>query len=81
MNVFQDLIAELEAAGWTVNKIAAELRRQGFDYQYIQIQRVKEGGRVVYPLDFLLAQLHTAQCEQSLLTIVPRPSAISMQMA
>lgn len=81
MTIFQEIITELEAAGWTVNKIAAQLREWGFDYQYIQIQRVKEGGRVVYPLDLLLQNLHKAECASSVLTIVPRNKPIAMQSA
>lgn len=76
MTVFQQMIEELEAAGWTVHKIALRLNRQ-----YIEISRVKRGGRVVYPLDFHLAELHSAECPRSLLTIVPRSPTISLQVA
>ena len=72
--VFQQMIEDLEACGWTVNKIAVKLNRQ-----YIQIQRIKEGGRVVYPLDFQLAELHSLECTRNL-TIVPRSPTISFQV-
>lgn len=80
MTVFQQMISDLEAKGWTVHKIATELTRRGFRYRWNQIDRVKDGGRVVYPLDYLLAKLHTEEFGD-VLTIVPRASAIEMRMA
>ncbi len=76
MTVFQQMIAELEVRRCTPHKIAQQINvRHGTSYRWNQIQRIKDGGRVVYPLDFYLAELHTQECGHSLLTIVPSTQA------
>lgn len=72
---FPKIIAELESRGWTIYKIAARINAQ-----YIQVQRIKEGGRVTYPIDFDLLALH-AECSTGNITNVPRRRAKSMQRA
>lgn len=62
MNVFQQMLFDLEAVGWTAHKIAQRFTHEGFEYQWIQIERVRKGGRLVYPLDYLIADLHAKEC-------------------
>lgn len=87
LTVFEQMIAELEAQGWTVHKITEEVTRRAksygmsVTYTWTQLNRVANGGRVAYPLDFLIAELHTAECGGSILTIVPRSPTIMMTSA
>jgi len=73
---FRQIIADLEAAGWTVHKLARYLKRQ-----HTQIQRIKDGGRVTYPIDFDLIALHASECSTMNITNVTRSQAPMMQMA
>lgn len=50
---FTKIIADIEAAGISLYKIAVMMRRQ-----YIQIQRMKDGGRVLHHEGEMLLEIH-----------------------
>jgi hypothetical protein len=70
------IIAEIEAAGWTVYKISVRL-----NVQYIQVQRAKEGGRVSYELGDGLLKLRDELGSTGNITNVPRTQAFVMRTA
>lgn len=73
MTDFRPIIADLDAKGFGVNKIAMRI-----GCQFIQIQRIKDGGKfVAYDIGIALIALHNEVC----LTSVPQGSATDMQTA
>lgn len=62
---WQGIIAELEARDWTIYKIATRL-----GVQYLQVQRLKEGGRAEYAIGAALLELHRTECSTRNITNV-----------
>lgn len=72
MTDFRPIIMDLDAKGFGVNKIAMRIGAQ-----FVQIQRIKEGGRATYDIGVALLNLHQEVCGPTL-TIVPQTSALRM---
>lgn len=76
MTEIQEAIAEIETARITLYKLASMIeQRTGKACQYVQVQRIKEGGKCEYAIGRAILEIRDS------LRSVPSQSQIAMQTA